>query len=349
MADERDGNAARRAYPSPSSSSSSGSASTAVQTLLFHRDQVEDVSEWPPDVHGLGRSSIMWIDLDQPLDGRARELADALDLSRDTRDRLADAVKDPYLADCESYLHVTALAPSRSDERADLVKIDCLVSRSWVVTMHEGSVAVLDDFRERAGGSGETGRLDGLELLANLLEWVLTSYLEAFENVELELERFDSRAMAGTVDDTDTELARLVELRHEVGRLRRALTSHREVFLALTRPELGNVKTEAHKERFESLRSRLEDVVQSARDSRDSVVGSFDVVIARAGQRTNEIMKVLTLASMLLLPGALVAGVLGMNFKVGLFDHAWLFWVVLGAIAALAAATLVAARARRWI
>ena len=320
-----------------------------MQTLLFHRDEVEDVPDWPPDVHGLGRSSIIWIDLDEPLDGRADELADALDLSRDTRDRLADGAKSPYLEDRESYLHVTALAPTGRDGRAELVNVDCLVSRTWVVTMHQGSVDVLDEFRERACGPGETGRLDGLELLANLLEWVLNSYLEAFEEIEVTLEEFDARAMAGSLDQTDSELARLVDLRHEVGRLRRALTSHREILLALTKPELGGVKSDRHRERFEKLRLRLEDVVESARDSRDSVVGSFDVVIARAGQRTNEIMKVLTLASVLLLPGALVAGVLGMNFQVGLFDHASLFWVVIGSIAALAVATLAAARAREWI
>jgi magnesium transporter len=178
---------------------------------------------------------------------------------------------------------------------------------------------------------------------------VLNSYLEAFEEIEVALEEFDTRAMAGSMDKTDSELARLVDLRHEVGRLRRALTSHREVLLALTKPELGGVKTEDRQERFEKLRSQLEDVVESARDSRDSVVGSFDVLIARAEQRTNEIVKVLTLASILLLPGALIAGVLGMNFRVGLFSHAWLFWVVLAGIAALAVATLAAARARDWI
>jgi len=320
-----------------------------VQTLLFDRDEVEQVREWPPEVKGLGRSSIMWIDLDQPLDGRAGELAEALDLNPETRDRLADGAKRPYLKDYASYLHVTALAPSREDDHAELVKVDCLVSRSWVVTMHQGSVEVLDEFRERACGSGETGRLDGLGLLANLLEWVLNSYLEAFEEIEVALEEFDARAMAGSMDETEAELARLVDLLHEVGRLRRALTSHREVLLALTKPELGGVKTEDNRERFEKLRLRLEDVVSSARDSRDSVVGSFDVLIARAEQRTNEIVKVLTLASILLLPGALIAGVLGMNFRVGLFEHAWVFWVAIGAILALAAATLAAARARDWI
>jgi magnesium transporter len=320
-----------------------------MQTLLFNRDDVEEISDWPPDVRKLGRSSIMWIDLDHPVDGRLDDLADPLELTPQTRDQLVDGAKRPYLEDCAEYLHVTALVPKREDGRADLVKVDCLVARSWVVTIHQGSVAVLDEFRERACGPGETGRLDGLELLANLLEWMLKSYLEAFEEVEVALEEFDAHAMADSVHETDSELARLVELRHQVGRLRRALTSHREVLLALTKPELGGIKTEDHRERFETLRSRLEDVVQAARDSRDSVVGSFDVVIARAEQRTNEIVKVLTLASMLLLPGALVAGILGMNFRVGLFGYAWLFWVVIGAIAALGIATLAAARTRRWI
>ena len=60
-------------------------------------------------------------------------------------------------------------------------------------------------------------------------------------------------------------------------------------------------------------------------------------------------MKVLTLGTVLLLPGALIAGVMGMNFRVGLFDTGWFFWVVCAAIVALAAVTLVAARKRRWI
>ena len=95
----------------------------------------------------------------------------------------------------------------------------------------------------------------------------------------------------------------LVEMRREVGRLRRALVSHREVVLALTRPELEAIASSDSAERFTSLRDRLEEAVQASRDTRESIVGSFDVLLASTGQRTNEIMKVLTLASVLLLPG----------------------------------------------
>ena len=64
---------------------------------------------------------------------------------------------------------------------------------------------------------------------------------------------------------------------------------------------------------------------------------------------TNEIMKVLTLTSLILLPGALIAGVMGMNFNVGLFDQAELFWVVLAAIILIAPITIALAKTRRWI
>jgi len=62
-------------------------------------------------------------------------------------------------------------------------------------------------------------------------------------------------------------------------------------------------------------------------------------------------MKVLTLASILLLPGALLAGVAGMNVNFGTqtFVNSFLFWIVVTAIIVIALATLTFARLRRWI
>ncbi len=201
-----------------------------------------------------------------------------------------------------------------------LERVECLVAERWVVTVHETPIEVFDDYRRRAEGSGDVGRLDGVDFLAGLLEWVLEAYLRSFEAVELALEELDTKVLEGSLEPPEQELRRLVELRRVIGRLRRALVSHRQLFLALARPELEAITRSDHADRFAALRARLEDVVQAARDSRDSIVGSFDIVIARTEQRTNEIVKVLTLGSLLLLPGALLAGIMGMNFKLGIFE-----------------------------
>jgi magnesium transporter len=321
-----------------------------AKALLFDRDQVDEVEDWTSRVARLGRRAIMWIDLDRPEPDQIRELIESLQLGRESAERLEGEDSGPFFGEFGSYLHVTAFVPSSLDgEATKLLDVDCLVAERWIATVHATPVQVFEEFRDQARGSGEIGRLDGPEFLADLLEWALAAYRAAFEAVELALEEFDARAMQGNHDEPEKELRRLVELRREVGQLRRALVSHRPMFLALTHPELDAITDSRHAQRFATLRRDLESAVQAARDSRDSVVGSFDVLVTRTGQRTNEVMKTLTLGSMLLLPGTLIAGIMGMNFKIGLFETGVYFWIVCGGILALAVATVVAARMRRWI
>ena len=316
--------------------------------LLFDRDAVEVLDDWRERLPRLRRSSVLWIDLDDPDEDEVRSLVADLELDEETERRLLDERAAPGLFDHGDYLQVTAYALS-DPERRKLERVECLVAERWVVTVHDAPLEVLETFRERASGSGATGELDGLEFLANILEWTLHSYLDAFEAIERTLEEVDTRAMQGRASARDDVLARLVQLRRETGRLRRALTSHRETLLALTRPELEAIASSSSARRFGELREHLERAVQAARDTRDAIVGSFDILIASSGQRTNDVMKILTLASVLILPGSLIAGILGMNFQLGFFEDSSYFWVALAGMAAVAALTLVLARLRDWV
>ena len=320
-----------------------------ASALLFDRDAVEELDDWT-SLGRIGRSSILWLDFDSrdPSEDDMRALASNLGLGKWSIERLRSEDREPHFRDFGSYMHVTAFAPLEG-EGNQLVEIDCLVAERWVVTVHTHPVPVLESFRERASGSGETGRLDGLEFLADVLDWVFMGYLDSFEAIEESLEELDTRSMDGRIGDIDGNLNRLVEMRHRIGWLRRALVAHRELVLALTRPELGAITSSRSAARFSSLQEKLESAVQSARDSRDSVVGSFELLLTRTGQRTNEIMKVLTLASVLLLPGSLIAGIMGMNFRLGIFENDAYFFVVIAFMALIAAVTLWIARSRRWI
>lgn len=79
------------------------------------------------------------------------------------------------------------------------------------------------------------------------------------------------------------------------------------------------------------------------------LIGTFDVHMTRTAQRTNDTMKVLTLASVVLLPSVVVAGIMGMNFKVPIFDNSVLFFGVIGFMILMAVVTLVVARWRGWL
>ena len=115
---------------------------------------------------------------------------------------------------------------------------------------------MLEDFAQRVSGSGDTGSLDGPSFLAALLEWVLGSYTAAFERMEERLEEFDVGAMRGEGSDDDIE--KLVEMRRQLGSLRRALAAHRSALVALTHPELEALGDHGSSERFQSLFVRFE-------------------------------------------------------------------------------------------
>ena len=252
----------------------------------------------------------------------------------------------------ERYLRLTAFAVSdEADPDRERVALACLVGSGWLVTVRESPVAVIEDFRERAEGASELGQLDAPSFLAALMEWVVTSYLRAFDEIQEELEEFDVNALQSVGSDTEGQISELVEMRRRVGNLRRSLAPHRELFAALSHSEFDPLSSEESAERFTQLGASIDAALAAARDAKDAVIGSFDVLIVRTEHRTNEIMKILTLASILLLPGALIAGIMGMNvnFKAGVFANSPLFWAVITAIALLAIATLAAARARRWI
>ena len=61
------------------------------------------------------------------------------------------------------------------------------------------------------------------------------------------------------------------------------VAAHRSALVALTHPELEALGDHADSERFQSLFARYESTLQEARDAREAIVGSFDVLIARGG------------------------------------------------------------------
>ncbi len=323
-----------------------------VTAYLFDERRGKAIEDWADIVAQLEENQVLWVDLVDPSDDEERVVRNGFALGK-VKLRTGDKGARPELELAEDHIRVTAVAVSddEKDPAREAVVIDCLIGANWVLTSHVSEIAVIEDFRARAEGAGELGALDAPSFLATLLEWVVTSYSRAFAEIESTLEDFDVSVLTRPKRDTEREVSVLVETRRRIGRLRRSLAPHREIFATLSHPELNLISTELSAERFEKLTGQIDAALASATEAKDSVVSSFDVLIVRTEHRTNEIMKVLTLASILLLPGALIAGLMGMNvnFSQDTFSDSSLFWVVIVLITGIALATLGVARLRRWI
>ena len=322
-----------------------------LTAYLFDHEHGREVETWVDSFEDLTEDEMLWVDLCAPSKDELSQAQKVFGLAAEPAPGASG--RKARLEQEDGYLVVTAVAVSDEEQDVDKeqVVLTCYVGPGWLLSVHDADVAVLDTFRETVSGEGELGALDAPSFLSTLLEWVVTSYLRAFDEIETDLEEFDIEALRSPSRRPESQIETLISARHRVARLRRALAPHREVFSALSHSEFDPVSSESSSERFVALTTQLDSALTSARDVRDAIASSFDVLIVRTEHRTNEIVKVLTLVSILLLPGALIAGIAGMNvnFKLDVFADSVLFWFVVVAVMGIAAASLVVARLRDWI
>jgi Mg2+ and Co2+ transporter CorA len=131
--------------------------------------------------------------------------------------------------------------------------------------------------------------------------------------------------------------------------VRRILAPQRDVFAELTRPDFLPEGSTHRRESLAGLGARLDRAFDAIGNARELLIGSFDIHMTRTSQRTNDVMRVLTVVSVVLLPSIVIAGVMGMNFRIGFFENPTNFWIVVASMVTLAVGAVAVARWRRWI
>jgi magnesium transporter len=266
-----------------------------------------------------------------------------------TRRALQTAGDHPHLALSGGYFHLRVAAEPEHADPAMSKWLDVIAGRNVVISQHRAPIRFLDDLDDRIEADTTLGDLDSATFVATMLDSTVTSYFNAADAIEDVVDQFDERSLG---DDGRRELlADLVAVRRRIAMLRRVLTDHRQVFASLASADLAQVVGSPESASgFQPVAIRFEGAVAAVEASRDLLLGSFDVYMTRTAQRTNDITKVLALATVLLLPGSLVAGLLGMNVSVPLAkDDPLSFWIVVGGVLLFIAALLIAARLRRWL
>jgi len=232
-----------------------------LSAYRFDGQQSERLEDWEAACKDADDQKLVWVALHDPSEEEVAAVTAALDLGDELVPLLREPPQRASVADDGQHLYVTLVAVAGEEDAPALVSVECVLGANWVVTSHPDEIAVLEEFLERAEGGGEIGVLDGPSFVAVVSEWVIVSYLRAFEAVEGALEELDAQVISQAPSrDVSAELDRLVELRLRVGSLRRALAPHREVVTSLRHPELDALSTEASGQRFAELEARVREI-----------------------------------------------------------------------------------------
>jgi len=320
-----------------------------LRARLFDSDRTDRLLGFEDALKSrLSSRQLLWIDVQGDLDeAHLRALADRFELEPDTTEALGDWAGGPNVELHGRHFRLR-IAAEPDPKRPTAPWLDIIAAPNLVISRHAEPLRFLEALNERIAADATIGELDSAEFVAGMLDAAVTTYLAAVDGIEDEIDEHDARSLAQP--RSRDGIPQLVEIRRRIGRLRRLFAAHRELFASLGRPDFASGIKSADPEVFLPVVSRFDAALLSADSTRETVLSSFDVLLTRTAQRTNDVMRVLTMATVLALPATVTAGFLGMNLIVPLpKDDPNAFWVVMAAVLTFEVVVLGLARWRGWI
>jgi magnesium transporter len=302
------------------------------------------------ELHARG---LTWVHLDAPTKAEVETLAarfgwhplDVEDvLSKRQRPKVDDYVDEGYLF---SVLHFPVY--DKSIGRLNAAELDIFLGPDYLVTLPNVELLpVTRLFRrcsEDAALREELFEKGSGRLLYEVLDDLFDYCFPILDKIGHKLDVIEDVMFEGKAE----------EVVRDISNVKQEIISYRKII----KPERSTLRLlERHVERFlpEELEDYFDDIVDAAERIWDLLDNYKEVVEALEStnesvlsHRQNEVLRTLTVFSVIILPLTLITGIFGMNVSFPGFDttHGW--WVVVGIMLAVLTSLIAFFKYKRWI
>lgn len=285
----------------------------AVEELTQATTAAPDMITWI-DVQGLGSADTLLT------------LGTALGLHLLTVEDIAHVHQRPKVEEHEAYLFVVLRCIRMHDEdTVDNEQISMVLKKDLLVTFQERPGDGFEPVRQRLREGKGTIRKRGADYIAYaLIDTVIDLVFPVLEIYGDVMDRIDDEVLDNPQQQTSAAIHRL---KRELRMLRRALWPLRDLAATLSRDDHDLID--------DSVRVALRDCHDHAVAAADFVESAKeraadlgDRYLASISERTNQVMKVLTIVATIFIPLTYLAGLYGMNFdsEVSPFNMPELKW-----------------------
>lgn len=291
----------------------------------------------------------MWVDLAAPTIPEGLILSDTFHFHKLSVEDAMSARQYPKAEAYDGYLYVIlhGIHYQKGDHCFATHDVDFFVGPNYLVTVHDGDSASINELREHATRNPRILSEGPVSLLHRIVDAMVDSIRPEVDKLEERIDDLEKRIF----DKPDPKLVReILEQKRQVAGLRRIVTPQRDVVSRLARRDFVDVSTEMSF-RFRDVYDHLQRVADDVMIFQDRITGMLDAHLSNVSNRLNEVMKVLTVVSTILMPLTLLAGAWGMNVPLPRFpggEHAQ-FWWLAGISAAIAVVMLAMFRRKHWI
>ena len=232
----------------------------------------------------------------------------------------------------------------KNETRAEQVSL--VLGRNFVISFQETERDVFEHVRQRIRQQGSIRKMGSDYLVYALIDAIVDNYFAILEKIGGTIENVENEIMKNPGKET---MGRVHALKRDLIYLRKSVWPLREVISSMERGGSGLVK-EHTAIYLRDVYDHTIRVIETIETFRDMVSGMVDVYLSSVSNRTNEVMKVLTIIATIFMPLTFIVGIYGMNFEnMPELGWRWGYLAVWLTIMAVSLSMLAYFRKKKWV
>jgi magnesium transporter len=286
-----------------------------------------------------------WVDLTAPTSSELEEISQVYGLNKYATFACLQPDHLPKHEDIDGthFIITRVLIPISAGQSVSIQSISTKIAFFYrpglLITVHRLPHAFMDEVKEKLFDKGDFKRVESI--VAKMLWHILHSYETPAVRLSNELDDFESKVFSQNL--TPQMLSELYQIK------RKSLMSKK--LLLFSQEAVSSIK----------LSDSESDVLQDTRDLHLKLMNIYDQIhedvsnlvnfyLSISAQKTNEVIKVLTIFSVFFMPLTFIAGIYGMNFDyMPELRERWGYPALLGFMMLLSGLIYVWFRRKKWL
>jgi magnesium transporter len=256
---------------------------------------------------------VVWVDIENPTATDMTYLAQEFHFHPLAIEDCTHPHQRPKVDAYEGYFFLVLYAADYNsrEDRLTTHELDIFWGPNYVVTVHKGPIPDLQQAEDRWRASGTFASQGASFLTYLIVDSVVDNYFPVIEAINEKIEDIEERIF---LSFDQTAIQRIFDLKKQLIQLRKSVVPLRDVFVLLIRREVGLVSAPTLPY-LQDVYDHLIRVADAIDTYRDLIGSTIDAYLSTVANRTNEVMRRLTIMTTLLMTPTLVAGIYGMNFE----------------------------------
>jgi magnesium transporter len=305
-----------------------------VRDVLKYKEK--DTVTWL-NVDGLHNAAIM------------KEIADTLDLDTLVLAEVMHTQARPRVIEYDNCILISIKMMQQREETDHITveNLSLILTDDMLVSFQERRGDVFEPVRERIRKQKKRIRNGGTDYLAfALLDIVIDNYLYVLSVLGEKIEALEDTLV---VNPNDVLINEINKYKRELNFLRKSIKPAKEMIFTLGKMESEFIdeSTYVHFKELEDNISQASEVSDSYRDILSDQLNIYHTTIS---SKLNDVMKVLTIFSVIFIPLTFIAGIYGTNFEVlPELHYQYSYFIMLGVMILIALGMLIYFKRNKWL